>query len=617
MSEAPPLLEDEEVERDDAIIGKALRVSFIVFFSMAAVVAAAVLYLSRPEPRPDVAPTEIAAGRVREQSSQDLPTVAFTDVTEQAGLDFVHENGAAGEKLLPETMGGGCAVLDYNGDGRPDILLVNSRRWDWDGRPAPASPPTLKLYRNDGELRFTDVTAEAGLDITLYGMGCAVGDFDNDGDPDLFISAVGQSRLFRNDGGRFVDITGEAGIGGRDTDWTTSCGWFDYDNDGDLDLWVCHYVKWDKETDLRLDFRLVGHGRAYGRPQEFEGTYNALYRNDGDGRFTDVSAEAGIQLNEPRRNAPMAKSLGLVFADFDGDGWMDVVVANDTVQNFLFHNQRDGTFKEVGAVASIAFDVETAGARGAMGIDVGCFREGDECLGVVIGNFANEMSALYVTQPGTLMFQDEAVATGLGPETRLFLSFGTLFVDVDLDGRPDIFHANGHLEDDIALVQASQTYEQAPQLFWNAGPESPTEFVQLGAEQLGLDFLRPLVGRGALCADFDGDGDPDLLITTVGQKPRLLRNDQDLGHHWVRFLLEGTGSNRDAIGARIDVHLKDRRLRHFVSAAKSYLSSSEKAVTVGLGAADVIDHVDIQWPDGSKQTLRDIEVDREHHIVQP
>jgi len=612
----PEMLLDEEEERDDAIIGKAVKVSAAVFVVMGIVICSAVWWLCRPAPQAVVTVPPLEGTRVRDTINDKLPRFFLADITEEAGIDFVHENGAAGEKLLPETMGGGVAFLDYNGDGHQDLLFINSRRWPWDTRAAIGPAPTLVLYKNDGQAHLTNVTVEAGLAVEMYGMGCAVGDYDNDGDPDLFVSAYGPCKLFRNDGGKFVDVSQEMGVAGSETDWSTSCGFFDYDNDKDLDLWVCRYVKWDRETNLRLDFSLVGHGRAYGRPQEFEGAWNALYRNDGD-RFTDVSAEAGIQIDEPRRNTPMAKSLGVVFCDVDVDGWLDVIVANDTVQNFLFHNLKDGKFEEIGAAASIAFDLETAGARGAMGIDAGCFREGDECIGVIIGNFATEMSAIYVTNPGSLMFQDEAVATGLGPETRLFLKFGTMYLDADLDGRLEIFHANGHLEEEIALVQASQTYAQPAQLFWNAGPESQTEFVPLTSEQCGPDFFRPIVGRGSAYADIDHDGDLDMVIATVGQKPRLIRNDQQLGHHWIRFLLEGTKSNRDAIGARIDVFLKNRKLRQFVMPTRSYLSQVEKAVTFGLGDAESIDHVVIRWPDGSEQMIRDLAVDQEHKIVQP
>lgn len=612
----PEVLAEDEVERDDAIIGKAVKVSAAVLIVLAGVIGGATWWLSRPKPPAETVVAQLEESRIREAPANPLPSFFLNDITDEAGITFQHENGAAGEKLLPETMGGGVAFFDYNGDGHQDLLFVNSKRWPWDPRPAEGPAPTLVLYKNDGRGQFTDATAEAGLAVEMYGMGCAVGDYDNDGDSDLYVSAFGPGKLFRNDGGKFTDVSAEMGLPARETDWSTSCGFFDYDNDKDLDLWVCHYVKWDRETNLKLEFTIDGARRAYGRPQEFEGTWNTLYRNDGS-KFTDVSAEAGIQINEPRRNTPMAKSLGVVFVDVDLDGWMDVIVANDTVQNFLFRNLGNGQFEEIGAAASIAFDLETGGARGAMGIDAACFREGDECIGVIIGNFANEMSALYVTTPGSLIFQDEAVSTGLGPETRLFLKFGTMYLDADLDGRLDVFHANGHLEEEISLVQASQTYAQPPQLFWNAGPEGTTEFVPLTPEQCGADFFKPLVGRGSAYADIDHDGDLDMVIATVGQKPRLIRNDQELGHHWIRFVLEGTKSNRDAIGARIDVHLTNRTLRQFVMPTRSYLSQVEKAVTFGLDEAEAIDHVVIRWPDGSEQTVRDLAIDREHKIVQP
>lgn len=618
-----------EEERDDAIIGKALWLSLGLLLFLVAVIGGAVLWVGRKPPQPVANVTRPTLPAPREVPKVELPQVPFTDVTQAAGIDFVHENGAYGDKLLPETMGGGCAFFDYDGDGDQDILFVNAQRWPWDPRPAAEAPAILALFANDGSGHFEDATAAAGLNVSLYGQGCAVGDFDNDGDSDLFVSAItpndsgdaaaqtGPHRLFRNDGGKFVDITADAGVAGYPGDWGTSCGWLDYDNDGDLDLWVSRYVVWSRAFDLAQDFRLTGGERAYGRPQVFTGMDPILYRNDGDAKFTDVSEAAGLNIENPATGAPLAKSLGVTFADFDADGRLDVVVANDTVQNLLLHNLGDGKFEEVGAICGVAFDSE-GNARGAMGMDTACCRNGEDCYVIAIGNFANEMSAFYVSQPDSMQFTDEAVANGLGPNTRLVLTFGVMFLDADLDGRLDYFQANGHLEDDIAKVQASQTYAQPPQLFWNAGPASKLEFVPMTASQIGDDFVRPIVGRGASSADLDGDGDLDLLIASTGAAPRLLRNDQSLGRHWLRLKLVGNGTtaNRDAIGARVMLYAAGDRQARTVMPTRSYLSQTETTLTFGLGDAAEIERVEIVWPDGAKQTLTGLEVDRLHEIRQ-
>lgn len=629
----PPDAELDEEERDDAVIGRAVRVTLVGLVVLAGVggVGGWTLWKLGQAP-PDApapsSPPELPAPRA--SPDVERPQIPFVNVTDTAGITFVQENGAAGEKLLPETMGTGGAFFDYDLDGDEDMLLVNAQRWPWDTRPRPEQRPTLELWQNDGTGRFQDVTEAAGLDVSLYGQGCAVGDFDNDGDPDIFISAlapvaaaaaesaIGPHRLFRNDRGRFVDVTVEAGVAGEPLDWGTSCGWFDYDHDGDLDLWVCRYVLWSRAIDLAQDFRLTGGARAYGRPQGFTGQTPLLYRNDGEAGFTEVSRAAGLRVVEPSSGAPLAKSLGVVFCDFDWDGHLDVVVANDTVQNLLFHNLGDGTFEESAARSGIAFDNEGK-TRGAMGIDVACCRNGEDCYAVAIGNFANEMSAFYVTRPRTLQFTDEAIANGLGPSTRLVLTFGVNFLDADLDGRLDYFQANGHLEDEIARVQASQTYEQAPQLFWNAGADSNLEFVPLSAVELGSDFLQPIVGRGSAYADIDGDGDLDLLVTTVGGKPRLLRNDQALGHHWLRLRLQGNGTtaNRDAIGARVVLRAKGDSQTRIVNPTRGYLSQSERTVTFGLGNSTQFEQIEITWPDGTTQVLTGLELDRLHVVTQP
>lgn len=630
--------EEIEEERDDAVIGTAVRYSLIAITVIAIAIAAPIVYFKLTRQEADMVelkPVDLPA--VRFEVAQELPAIPWTDITAESGIDFVHIHGATGEKLLPETMGGGCAFFDYNGDGFPDILFVGSKRWDHDTEPSftatatatgeaatgDTPPSSLRLYKNDGAGNFTDVTSEAGLDIVMYGQGCAIGDFDNDGKPDIFVSGVsetgsgpdtsqlGPNRLFRNLGESFVDVTEAAGVSGGAGDWSTSCGWFDFDNDGDLDLWVCNYVQWSPEYDLAQNFRLTGGQRAYGRPQAFGGAFPRLYRNDGDLKFTEISEAAGIRVVAPTTGTPLAKSLGLIFHDFDRDGYLDVMVANDTVQNNLFRNMGDGTFRDMAALAGVAFDSE-GNARGAMGIDVANAREDDRCACVAIGNFANEMTAFYVSSPGTPSFTDQAVANGLGPSTRLFLTFGVFFFDADLDGWDDIFHANGHLEEDIAKVQSSQTYAQSPQLFWNAGPESATEFMPLPIESTGQDFARPMVGRGASYADIDGDGDLDVLITASGSKPRLLRNDQQLGNQWIRVRLVGNGTtgNRDAIGGRVDVTLKSgRSISKFVSPTRSYLSQVELPLTFGLGK-ESIDSIKVVWPDGNEQQVDAPEVNR-------
>jgi enediyne biosynthesis protein E4 len=593
--------------RDDALIGKAFRWSLLVILLLAAGGGSVAWWMNRRDVEPELKETELTKVQVRETPTLEIPQVLFRDVTAEAGIEFVHENGAFGEKLLPETMGGGGGFWDYDNDGDQDILFVNSCYWPHDER-NDLPPARLVLLQNDGSGRFTDVTAGSGLDISVYGMGVAFGDYDNDGYVDVFISAVGRNALFKNLGdGRFVDVTEQAGVAGAADAWSSSCGWFDYDRDGDLDLFVCNYVNWSREFDRAQDFQLTGGGRAYGRPQAFEGTFCYLYRNDGDGKFSEVSEAAGIHVRNPATNVPMGKSLAVTFADFDDDGWIDVTVANDTVQNFLFHNQRDGTFREIGAVAGVAFD--TAGnARGAMGNDVARFRNND-ALGLAIGNFANEMTALYVAYQHSMRFVDEAVATGLGPNTRQELTFGLFFFDYDLDGRLDLFAANGHLEEEINRVQPSQYYEQPPQLFWNCGAAQRTEFAPVPASHCGEDFLHPVVGRGAAYADIDNDGDLDVLIIACGKPARLLRNEQQLGHHWLRFRLVGTRSNRDAIGAWVEVRAGGQTQYRQVMPTRSYQSQVELPVTIGLNEATEVDSVRVRWPNGTWQAVTQWQLD--------
>ena len=598
---------------EDAAIGRALRRSLAVILVIAACACGVIWFFNRPHSGPD-SQTPLTAPQPAARALAEVPVARFTDVTAASGIRFTHVNGAYGEKLLPETMGGGVAFFDADGDGDADLLFVNSSPWPWKSSPA-AKPAAMGFYLNDGHGHFTDATDGSGLDVSFYGMGAAVGDYDNDGLPDVFITGVGECRLFHNlGGGKFADVTARAGVGGSTNDWSTSAAFVDYDNDGDLDLFVCHYVRWSRAIDAAVDYKLTGIGRAYGPPRDFEGSFPALYRNDGAGRFTDVSSASGVQIKNASTGRPMAKSLSVAPVDTDNDGWIDLVVANDTVQNFLLRNRRDGTFEEIGSRSGIAFDAYGL-ARGAMGIDSARFRN-DDALGIAIGNFANEMNALYVSQRDALVFADEAITEGVGPASRLLLKFGLFFFDYDLDGRLDVLTANGHLEEEINKVQQSQTYRQPAQLFWNRGTARGISFVPVPAAKCGTDIFQPIVGRGSAFADIDGDGDLDVVLTQIAGPPLLLRNDQSLGHHWLRLKLVGVKSNRDAIGAWVKVRVGSQTMARQVMPARSYLSQSELPVTFGLGAATRVDDVTITWPGGAAQKVTGLKIDALNTVKQ-
>ena len=596
--------------QDDAIIGIALRRSLLLMGIFAAIGLTVFWWRGQS---PDPAPVEARdlTAPVAGSPAPSLPQIPFTDITAAAGIDFSHDNGAAGERLLPETMGGGVAFFELDGDGRPDLLFVNSTAWPWsrDG----AGPATAALYRNLGDGRFEDLTAGSGVDVPFYGMGVATGDYDGDGRTDLFLTAVGHNRLLRNvDGRRFEDVTGLAGVAGDADSWSTSAVFFDYDRDGDLDLFVVNYVRWSRELDFEVDYRLAGIGRAYGPPTNFPGSDAYLYRNEGDGRFTEVGASTGIHVRNPATGAPVGKGLAVLVDDIDRDGWSDLIVANDTVRNFFFRNL-GGYFEEQGVAAGLAFD-NTGSATGAMGID-GAFLDESGEYGVAIGNFANEMTSFYVDGGRSLLFNDEAIVTGIGPASRSVLTFGLFLFDADLDGRLDLLQANGHVEDAINRVQPSQRYAQAAQLFWNCGGACPRDFVPLPASATG-DLTRPLVGRGAAYADIDGDGDQDVALTQTGGPPLLLRNDQASGHAWLRVRLIGRPPNTDGIGARVRLEAGGHSQERQVSPVRSYLSQTESTLTFGIGAAELVERLEVTFPDGSVQVLEDVQPGQELVLTQ-
>jgi hypothetical protein len=610
--------------RGEARIRRAFLISAAAL-GAAVVLGAVVYWLSRaPGSAPELEEAEIVTPTVPRQAlpagvgavegaapgaaSTTPPWARFTDVTEQAGIDFVHVNGAYGERLMPETIGSGVAFFDYDRDGDQDLFLVNSR--EWEGRETLPEPPTQRLYRNDGTGRFEDVTGSVRL---------AVGDYDGDGWDDLYLTTLHGNRLFRNQQGRFIDVTAEAGVAGGAETWSSSAAFFDYDRDGDLDLFVVNYVKWSREIDLEIDFRLTGLGRAYGAPLNFVGTDNALFRNDGDGGFTDVSAAAGVRVLDPVSSNPVGKGLGVVPFDLDGDGWQDVIVVNDTVRNFLYRNLggqgQVGRFEETAIFDGVAYD-RNGKATSAMGVDVARFRDGSD-LGIAVGNFANEMASLFVTTDGRPPFVDEAVLEGLGPASRIPLTFGLMFFDYDLDGREDLLLANGHLEHEIHKVQQSQHYAQPPSLFWNCGDACRGRFVPVPATAQAMgDLAQDLVGRGVAYADIDGDGDLDVLITQNGRRPALLRNDQDTGHHWLRVDLAGRPPNTGAVGARLELTAGGVTRYRDVRPSRGYLSQVERPVTFGLGSETTVDRLRVVWPDGSEQLIHPDGVDRTLHLQQ-
>ena len=512
--------------------------------------------------------------------------VRFTDVTRQAGLAFTHTNGAAGRKYLPEMLGPGCAFIDYDRDGLPDIVLVNGRRW----KSTTSGPKaTLKLYRNNGNGTFKDVTANARLNVSMYGMGAAVGDYDNDGDDDLFVTGLAENRLFRNNGDRtFTDVTKQAGMNGG-ADFATSAAWVDYDRDGRIDLVVANYVQWTPQTDLFCT--LDGAKKSYCTPESYKGTSPRLWHNEGNGRFTDVTRKAGL-------HDTVSKGLGVAIFDANADKWPDIAIANDTQPNKLYVNRGNGTFVEQGVNSGIAFN-EDGVARAGMGIDAADYDRSGRAS-VVITNFANEMIGLYHNE-GNGLFIDEAPRSPVGRASLLTLGFACFFFDYDLDGWLDLFVANGHIDADVERVQNRVRYRQPPHLFRNAGGG------RFQAAAAGPDFAVPRVARGAAHADVDNDGDLDLLVTTNGGPAVLLRNDGGNRAHALRIRLRGRRSNRNGLGAVVRVDAQSQMLR----SGSSYLSQSDLPLTFGLGPQKSAAAVIVEWPSGQRDVLKNVAGERE------
>jgi hypothetical protein len=523
-------------------------------------------------------------------ASRALPQhVQFRDITAKAGIHFVHNNGAFGKKWLPETMGPGCAFIDYDNDGYPDVLIVNGEDWRGPGN----VESTMKLYHNNRNGTFTDVTKKAGLAVPMFGMGVAVGDYDNDGYDDLFVTALGQNHLFHNNGnGTFTEVTKAAGLWGPN-EFSTSAAWVDYDRDGKLDLVVANYVQWSPEKDLYCT--LDGAHKSYCTPESYKGASLRLWHNLGSGKFEDATQRSGL-------GDPTSKSLGVAILDYNGDGWPDILVANDTEPNKLYVNKQNGSFEEKAVPAGVAFS-EDGVARAGMGVDAGDYdRSGHPSL--IITNFANQMISLFHNE-GNGLFVDEAPRSEVGRNTLMTLGFGCFFFDYDNDGWLDILVADGHIENQIEKVQKRVTYAEPPHLFRNLGGGKFQEVTQ----QMGAAFASPKVARGAAYADIDNDGALDVLMTTNGGRAWLFHNEGGTNHS-LRVKLVGTKSNRDGIGAVVWVTSAGGRQWKMLCSGSSYLSQSELVLTFGLGGGRKADAIEITWPSGQVDKLTGVAADQ-------
>ena len=522
-------------------------------------------------------------------ATPETSTIQFRDVTRTSGIHFVHNNGAFGKKFLPETMGPGVAFIDCDRDGWPDIFLVNGM--DWPGHVEKHSTP--KLYHNNHDGTFTDITHLAGLDVEMFGMGVAVGDYDNDGYDDLFVTSYGQSHLFHNNGNHtFTDVTQKAGLLGP-KEFSTSAAWVDYDEDGRLDLVVDNYVQWTPETDLYCS--LDGKSKSYCTPESYKGTSVRLWHNRGNGTFEDATQKAGL-------GDPTSKTLGVAVLDFDNDGWPDLLFSNDTQPNKLYRNNGNGTFTEKAVVAGVAFS-EDGVARAGMGVDAADY-DHSGFPSLLITNFSNQMLSLYHNE-GKGLFVDEAPRSEIGRDSLLTLGFGCFFFDYDLDGWPDVLVANGHIDADIQHVQANVKYAMPPHLFRNIGKGKFEEVTN----SLGQAFASPRVGRGAAYADINNDGRLDLLLSTNGGPVYLFRNEAQgaaASNRSLRIKLIGTKSNHDGIGSTVKLTAGGETQTQMLRSGSSYLSASELVLTFGLARNEKADTIEIRWPSGQTDRLSSV-----------
>lgn len=549
-------------------------------------------------------------GHSRNVQNENAPDVPFSNVAVSSGVDFRHSNGAQGELLMPELFGSGCAFIDFDQDHDQDLLLLNSNYWPDEASDTSTnekSPPSIVLCMNDGSGRFSEVTSESGLNPRLYGMGVGLGDYNDDGMVDIFVTSLGTNILYRNRGdGTFESVSELPGQSGQTNAWSTSCTWMDYDNDSDLDLFVCTYVSWSRSSDKAMPHTMRGVP-TYLPPGAFDGTACLLYRNNSDNTFSDVSEAAGISVTDLTTGKLLSKALGVCSLDVDQDGWMDIVVANDQVAGFYFHNLQNGTFEEIAVSTGLAFDRSGIAIAG-MGIDAAVVTDGDD-LAIAVGNISNRLTAFYQSDDSGKYFQDVSGLDGLMSDTRPVTTFGLLFFDCDLDGRLDLFHANGSINTPAGSAVEGMQFRQPCQLFWNESAET-NRFRLLPREKCGDAIWKPIVGRGAAVGDLDDDGDLDLLVTENNGPVLLLRNDQKTGHHWLRLKLIGRYANRDAVGTRVSVRVGGVVRTTIVSAGRSYLSQCESPVTIGIGRHTQVEQLTIHWPDGSNQQVEDIAIDQ-------